>query len=175
MELVRDQFLVLCWTGLRISDFAQFNSFDRRDEKVITLYNEKTDSEIEIPIFPMAKRILEKYNGRFTKMVTEQRMNITLKEIGRLVPGLNRSIQVKYTKGGEVVKKSVPRHTLLVLHCARRTMATMLVTEYDIDLSTICLITGHKSIKTLEIYIKHTKKDALSNVIEKVKAIDLLN
>jgi site-specific recombinase XerD len=171
-DLIRDQFLVLCWTGLRISDFSQFNSFDRGDDEVITLHNEKTDTEIHIPIFPMAKRILDKYNGRFPKMLNEQTLNEEIKEIGKLVPGLNRSIQIKYTKGGVVIKETLKRYQLLVLHCARRTLATMLVIELGIDLSTVCLITGHKSIKTLEIYLKHNSKNALAGVINKVRALE---
>jgi len=171
-DLIRDQFLVLCWTGLRISDFSQFNSFDRGDDEVITLHNEKTDTEIHIPIFPMAKRILDKYDGRFPKMLNEQTLNEEIKEIGKLVPGLNRSIQIKYTKGGVVIKETLKRYQLLVLHCARRTLATMLVTELGTDLSTVCLITGHKSIKTLEIYLKHNNKNALTGVINKVRALE---
>ena len=171
-ELIRDQFLVLCWTGLRISDFSQFNSFERGEDEIITLHNKKTGSEIHIPIFPMAKRILDKYNGRFPKMVNEQTMNEEIKEIGKLVPGLNRSIQIKYTKGGLEIKETLKRYQLLVLHCARRTLATKLVMELGIDLKTVCLITGHKSIVTLEIYLKHNNKNALTGVIEKVKALE---
>jgi site-specific recombinase XerD len=171
-ELIRDQFLVLCWTGLRISDFSQFNSFDRGNDEIITLHNKKTGSEIHIPIFPMAKRILDKYNGRFPKMVNEQTMNEEIKEIGKLVPGLNRSIQIKYTKGGLEIKETLKRYQLLVLHCARRTLATKLVMELGIDLKTVCLITGHKSIVTLEIYLKHNNKNALTGVIEKVRALE---
>jgi site-specific recombinase XerD len=171
-ELIRDQFLVLCWTGLRISDFSQFNSFERGEDEIITLHNQKTGSEIHIPIFPMAKRILDKYNGRFPKMVNEQTMNEEIKEIGKLVPGLNRSIQIKYTKGGLEIKETLKRYQLLVLHCARRTLATKLVMELGIDLKTVCLITGHKSIVTLEIYLKHNNKNALTGVIEKVKALE---
>jgi site-specific recombinase XerD len=171
-ELIRDQFLVLCWTGLRISDFSQFNSFEKGNDEIITLHNKKTGSEIHIPIFPMAKRILDKYNGRFPKMVNEQTMNEEIKEIGKLVPGLNRSIQIKYTKGGVEIKETLKRYQLLVLHCARRTLATKLVMELGIDLKTVCLITGHKSIVTLEIYLKHNNKNALTGVIEKVRALE---
>jgi site-specific recombinase XerD len=171
-ELIRDQFLVLCWTGLRISDFSQFNSFDKGNDEIITLHNKKTGSEIHIPIFPMAKRILDKYNGRFPKMVNEQTMNEEIKEIGKLVPGLNRSIQIKYTKGGVEIKETLKRYQLLVLHCARRTLATKLVMELGIDLKTVCLITGHKSIVTLEIYLKHNNKNALTGVLEKVRALE---
>ena len=171
-ELIRDQFLVLCWTGLRISDFSQFNSFERGDEEIITLHNKKTSTEIHIPIFPVAKRILDKYNGRFPKMINEQTMNEEIKEIGKLVPGLNRSIQIKYTKGGVEVKETLKRYQLLVLHCARRTLATKLVTELGIDLKTVCLITGHKSVVTLEIYLKQNNKKALTGVIDKVKALE---
>jgi hypothetical protein len=60
---------------------------------------------------------------RFPKMLNEQTLNEEIKEIGKLVPSLNRSI--KYTKGGVVVKETLKRYQLLVLHCARRTLATM--------------------------------------------------
>lgn len=121
---------------------------------------------------PIAKRILDKYNGRFPKMINEQTMNEEIKEIGKLVPGLNRSIQIKYTKGGVEVKETLKRYQLLVLHCARRTLATKLVTELGIDLKTVCLITGHKSVVTLEIYLKQNNKKALTGVIDKVKALE---
>jgi site-specific recombinase XerD len=48
----------------------------------------------------------------------------------------------------------------------------MLVTELGIDLSTVYLITGHKSIKTLKIYLKHNNKNALTGVINKVRALE---
>jgi hypothetical protein len=54
----------------------------------------------------MAKRILDNYDGRFPKMLNEQTLNEEIKEIGKLVPGLNRSIQIKYTKGGVVIKET---------------------------------------------------------------------
>ncbi len=34
------------------------------------------------------------------------------------------------------------------------------------------LFSGHKSIATLEIYLKHNNKNALTGVIEKVKALE---
>ena len=46
----------------------------------------------------------------------------------------------------------------------------MLVNELGIGLIAICLITGHKSIRTLEIYLKHNNKNSLKGEINKVRA-----
>ena len=85
----------------------------------------------------MAKRILDKYEGRFPKLLNEQTLNEEIKEIGKLVPGLNRSTQIMYNKGNIVIEETLNRY-LLVLYCAVRTFAKMLVTELGIDLITVC-------------------------------------
>ena len=47
LELVRDQFLVLCWTGLRISDFKSFNDIPK-DQSVININTKKTQQNLWI-------------------------------------------------------------------------------------------------------------------------------
>ena len=123
LELVRDQFLILCWTGLRISDFKSFNDIPK-DQLVININNKKTNQDSGVPIFPMAQSILQKYNGHFPRMISEQKMNTNLKIIGRMTNGLNRHIQESYTKGGERVRNIKKRYELLSLHVGRRTLIT---------------------------------------------------
>jgi integrase len=166
LEVVLDQFLVLCWTGLRISDFKSFNDIPK-DDDVITITNKKTGELAHIPIFNQTRLILNKYNGRFPKTISEQKMREYLKEIGLMIPSLKRSIEVTFTKGGVTQKEIKKRYELLSLHVARRTCATHLA-SINIPYHEIMLITGHKSLKNFEIYIKVNKKNVLKSMISKV-------
>jgi len=166
LELVRDQFVVLCWTGLRISDFKAFNDIPK-DQLVININNKKTNQDSGVPIFPMAQSILQKYNGHFPRMISEQKMNDYLKEIGKMTKGLNRHIQESYTKGGERVRNIKKRYELLSLHVGRRTLITNLVTWGFSDRDCM-LVSSHRTQKNLSIYVKNNKKNRLESMITKV-------
>ena len=90
--------------------------------------------------------------------------------IGSKVDKLKRSVEVEYTKGGKRIKERKPRYALLGLHTCRRTLATSLY-RHDIALDEICLVTGHRSIKTLKKYLKVTEREVLSNVLKKVQRV----
>ena len=170
LELVRDQFLVLCWTGLRISDFKSFNDIPK-DQLVININNKKTHQDSGIPIFPAAQTILDKYNGHFPRLISEQKMNDNLKIIGEMTKGLNRHIEVSYTKGGKRVKEIKKRYELLSLHVGRRTMITNLISMGFNDRECM-LVSSHSSEKTLRIYVKDNKKNRLEKMINKFKELE---
>lgn len=170
LELVRDQFVVLCWTGLRISDFKSFNDIPK-DQLVININNKKTQQDSGVPIFPAAQTILDKYNGHFPRLISEQKMNDNLKIIGKMTKGLNRHIEVSYTKGGKRVKEIKKRYELLSLHVGRRTLITNLVSWGFSDRDCM-LVSSHSSEKTLKIYIKNNKKNTLERMITKVKELE---
>lgn len=167
LELIRDQFLVLCWTGLRISDFKSFNDIPK-DQPVITINSNKTHQNSNIPIFPMTKTILEKYNGHFPKLLSEQKMNYNLKIIGKMISGLNRSVEVSYTKGGKRVKEVKKRYELLSLHVGRRSLISNLV-SFGFSDRDCMLISSHRTQKNLDKYVKNTTENTLEMMIEKVK------
>lgn len=166
-EKVRDQFLLMCWTGLRISDFRNFIEVPK-DRDIITIINQKTREEAHIPLFPTAKRIIEKYEGNIPKLISEQKMRDYLKIIGSKSDKLKRSVEVEYTKGGKRIKVRKKRYELLGLHTARRTLATTLY-KYGIPLEEICLITAHRSIKSLKRYLKVSERDVLAGVLKRVQ------
>ena len=126
LENVRDQFLILCWTGLRISDLKSFIQIPK-DNEIITITNKKTRDQAHIPIFPQARKILDKYKETPPKHISEEKMRKYLKEIGVKIEGLKRSLEVTYTQGGKRVKIIKKRYELLSLHVGRRTLATHLV------------------------------------------------
>lgn len=170
LELVRDQFLVLCWTGLRISDFKSFNEIPK-DQLVININTKKTHQNSGIPIFPMAQKILDKYNGHFPRLISEQKMNDNLKIIGKMTKSLNRHVEVSYTKGGKRVKEIKKRFELLSNHVGRRTMITNLVSMGFNDRECM-LVSSHHTTKNLNVYVKSNTKNTLERMITKVKELE---
>jgi site-specific recombinase XerD len=170
LELVRDQFVVLCWTGLRISDFKSFNDIPK-DQLIININTKKTHQNSGIPIFPMAQKILDKYNGHFPRMISEQKMNDNLKIIGKMTKGLNRHIQESYTKGGERVTNDKKRYELLSLHVGRRTLITNL-SSWGFSDRDLMLVSSHRTQKNLGLYIKNNSKIRLEMMIDKVKELE---
>jgi integrase len=172
LDKIRDQFLLMCWSGVRISDLTTFCNIPK-NEDTVRIFNEKTGREAIIPLFPQAKRIFEKYNNNIPR-ISDQQLNKGLKEIGKYIKGLNESIQIKYHKGGKEVKKIVKRHTLLKNHCGRRTLVTTLVNlrfKYEV----IMVITSHTSIKNFEKYIKNNNVSAVSEMLNEYKQLLKIN
>ena len=166
-EKVRDQFLLMCWTGLRISDFRSFIDIPKIGS-IISIINKKTRQTAHIPLFPQARRIIDKYDGNLPKLISEQKMRDYIKEIGCGVQMLTNKVEVEYTKGGKRVKILVPRYSLLGLHTSRRTLATTLYRQ-NVSLEEIMLITGHRKISSLKRYLKVTESEVLLNVLKKVE------
>lgn len=175
LDDVRNQFVLMCHLGVRISDFRIFNTL-KKDSDIITFKNKKTGAEINLPIFQEARAILNKYENGKLKVISESDMNLLIKEVGKLVPGLNRQFIQEYTQGGKKVTNIRKRYEMLTLHCARRTgisrLASMGLNHHD-----IMIISGHKTLKSYFNYIKITKRDNLKAMIEIVnrKNEELLN
>jgi hypothetical protein len=163
LDHIRNQFVLLCHLGIRISDFKMFNILKKEDD-VISFKNIKTGETIHIPIFKEAWHILEKYEGHTLKQTNEQDMNEYIKEVGKLVLGLNREFVQEYTKAGVKVRNIKKRYEMLTLHVGRRTAITRLA-NMGIPAHQIMIISGHKTTKNYEKYIKSNKIDDLRNVI----------
>lgn len=61
LDKVRDCFIFQCYTGLSYSDMAQLTKDDIQDD-VIYGRRQKTDIQYVVPLLPVAKNILEKYD-----------------------------------------------------------------------------------------------------------------
>jgi site-specific recombinase XerD len=167
-ERCRDQFMILCLTGLRVSDLNEFINI-RKDGDVVVVENQKTNGISYIPMFIQLEELLNKYGGKFSKLVSPQRLGECLKEIGKAVPLLQRLHHTTFTKGGKKVKESKPRYMYLSSHVGRRTAASFLA-NIGVEYHIIQLITGHKSMRDLETYLRVDKRNMMKNVIDKVNA-----
>lgn len=165
LERVRDIFIIGCYTGLRFSDLTKIQTANIEDD-CIEIEQTKTKSTVFVPLRPVAKQLLSKYENNVPK-ISNQRFNEYLHEVAKECTSLQSDISFNEVKGGKVVKRIHPKHELVCSHTARRSFAT---NEYKIgDLTTteIMSITGHKTEKAFYKYIRETPKDAAMRVKEK--------
>lgn len=175
LDRVRDLFLVGCWTGLRFSDFTNIrrnNIIENTKGKFIQIQMQKTGNSVAVPILPVVETIMEKYHGKTSDGllpddITNQKMNLYLKEIGEIAANDNRVlerypraafnelIEQQETKAGKKVITHTVKHKLITCHTARRSFATNAY-HLKIPAVTIMSITGHKTESEFLKYIKVT-------------------
>jgi site-specific recombinase XerD len=151
LDLVRDWFIIGTRTAFRYGDLRRLtrkNIIKADGGKAIAMITEKTGVEVYAPFTGDVKRIFEKYDYEIPKPVTNQHANRCLKTIGELAK-INDILPFHLNDDGEPPRK----HQLITTHTARRSCATNLFLE-GYPLISIMKITGHKSTKQLEEYIR---------------------
>ncbi|SNR75532.1 site-specific integrase [Lutibacter flavus] len=157
LEKTRDLFLLGCYTGLRFSDFTQIKQENIIESKsIIQIRTQKTKEKVSIPIHPIVKRILIKYDNAIPNSFTNQVMNKYLKDIAELCE-IDTPTELTTTKSGITQKSTVPKFKLITTHTARRSFATNCYLA-DIPSISIMKITGHKTEKSFLKYIKVTQE-----------------
>ena len=158
LERVRDLFIIACYTGLRFSDLKQLKNENLIEQRTkISLKTEKTGELVVIPLNQKVKEILQKYDGVPPQVLTNQKMNEYLKEIGDWA-GIKETVMLNCTKGGVRMHETYKKYELITTHTARRSFAT---NAYLSDIPTISImkITGHRTEKSFMKYIKISQED----------------
>ncbi|WP_139855653.1 site-specific integrase [Aequorivita sinensis] len=144
LEQVRDIFIFCCFTGLAYSDVKKLTNdnlvFGIDGDKWIKTKRTKTETRSNIPLLPIALKIIEKYTDHpeaVTKdvllpVLSNQKSNAYLKEIADLC-GINKN---------------------LTTHLARHTFATTVTLSNGIPMESVSKMLGHKSLKTTQHYAK---------------------
>ena len=142
-ELVRDLFVFSVFTGLAYSDVKnltadRLQTFFDGNLWIITR-RKKTNTESNIRLLDVPKRIIEKYkglarDGHVFPVPSNGNCNKILKEIGR--------------ECGFKVR--------LTYHVARHTNATTVLLSNGVPIETVSRLLGHTNIKTTQIYAKIT-------------------
>lgn len=140
LELIRDLFLLQCYTGLSFIDLTLLRKehvvegIDRRPWLIANRH--KTKARYVVPLLKTALDIINRYrtndnNGDYLlPVISNQKFNAYLKEIG-VICGINKS---------------------LTSHMGRRTFATTVALGNGITIESIAKMLGHKNTKTTSIY-----------------------
>jgi Site-specific recombinase XerD len=157
VDVIRDLFLVGCYTGMRYSDYSQLTSRNIVNGNIVRK-TQKTGEIVQIPIHATVRRILAKRNGEFPLYSNStQNFNIRVKTICKRAK-INDSVLVEFHKGNKVIRKTKKKYELVSSHTARRSFATNTYLA-GIKVAQIMLITGHQTEKSFFKYIRITKSE----------------
>lgn len=152
LEVHRDIFLMACFVGARHSDWDQISKSNivmENGRELLKLKQTKTVDIIYIPVHPLVKQILNKYNDQFPKVISNQKFNKALKEICKTAELGMVSIN------GQIVEK----WTEITTHAARRSFATNAYLSKSLEVYQIMKCTGHKTEASFLAYLKLNGKD----------------
>jgi integrase len=156
LEKVRDVFCFCCFTSLRYSDVFNLKRSDIFNNYILVT-TVKTFDSLKIELNDYSKAILDKYkhlelpNNKALPVISNQKMNDALKELGKLC-GIDTPVTITYYKAGNRIDEVHPKYSLLTTHAGRRTFicnALMLGISPDI----IMRWTGHSDYKAMKPYI----------------------
>lgn len=175
-EIVRDMFLIGCYTAQRFSDFSSIHSscigITANGVRVIRMEQKKTQNMVVIPITDDKLEILLKKYDYSVPYITDQTMNDYIKQIGEklsgTIPSLSkkeRTLLKKQEKQaeerecrtferdsqGNVLK---PRWQLISTHTARRSGITNMFLSRKYTIPQMMSVSGHKDERTFRDYVK---------------------
>lgn len=156
LDVVRDLFLMGCYTGLRVNRWGEMradNITEVDGKKYLEVITKKgRGKRVVIPLHPMITLIGNKYDWNFPKVPHEQMINRDIKVICERAGFTNNITQTKQVRGKSVQVVS-PKYQLISTHTARRSFATNAYTA-GMNLKDIMSLTAHSQEKTLRRYIR---------------------
>lgn len=129
-------FLIMCYSGVRVSDLPQLLEQDFETE-LITYRSQKTSAHIFIPVTQPLRELLKLK----PKMIAKQNINYNLREIIKRA-GVNIAV---------------------TNHTARRTFVTLSL-QLGVPAELVMKVTGHTSAAILQKYIRHNKDYLISEL-----------
>ena len=165
LDNVRDIFIIGLWTGLRISDFKRLDISNIKDD-VITITTQKTNKKVGIGIHPQLRAVLDKRNGEFPKMISDQKFNEYVKEVVELA-GIDEKMEGSKLVAVEIdgeskqrkVKDIYKKWELVSSHSCRRSFATNMYKSKALPLIVLMSLTGHKTETQFIEYVKTTPEE----------------
>lgn len=165
LDRVRDNFLCLAWTCSRISDLEKIAN---TKDGFIEYRQQKTTNKVVIPLHPVVKDILEKYNGVLPKM-SDKNLNDYIKDCCELA-GIDQLETISRTVGGTLKSKTMPKFKLVGSHTGRRSFCTNMYLR-GLDTLMIMSISGHKTESSFLKYIKVSQQQHAEMMAKKWKEI----
>lgn len=117
----------------------------------------KTNTPVQVPIHPVVREIIQKYNKELPPPPSVQHFNRQIKKICRKI-GFKKKMLFERQIGRQRVSKLIPKYQFISSHTARRTAATNMYLAGIVPYR-IMLVTGHKTEKSFFRYIRITREE----------------
>jgi site-specific recombinase XerD len=144
LNIVRDIFIFSCYTGLAYIDIFNLTkeqiTIDVDRNFWIRTNRQKTGTNSNIPLLPIAEEIIRKYENH--PLVSNS---------GKLLPVFSNQKINEYLK---TIADNCNINKKLTFHCARHTFATTITLSNNVPIESVSKMLGHKSIKTTQHYAK---------------------
>ncbi|MFT5216441.1 MAG: integrase [Glaciecola sp.] len=177
--IARDWLLLSCETAQRISDFFKFskdNIVSIDGDLFLNIQQEKTETPVYIYLNPTATDIIEKYNGGFPPMFTnnadsnESIYNLLIKDVCELA-GIDNIIEanLRQSKNKRYKVVKAPKYKAVSSHIGRRSFATNYYGKLPTEL--LMSVTGHK---TEQQFLDYVSKPQISKARDFARAYKML-
>jgi integrase len=148
----RDYFLILCYTGVRISDLETVLNTPIVDNQV-TFIQKKTAKKVVVPLLDEIRNLFEQYANQ--KVDINSNFNDYIRKICKKAC-IDEIQTVSKTIGGKFQTEKHQKWELVSTHTGRRSFATNSYYR-NIPSLTIMSVTGHR---TESAFLKYIKVDA---------------
>ena len=174
LQVSRDEFILQCLTGCRISDLEALTDANVKDD-ILIYQPHKTQGETgavaTVPLCDEAKAIIEKYRycpergNRLIPCIAQQNLNVAIKTLFRMA-NIVRLVERINPRTGE--KESVSIADIASTHMARRAFVGACYAQVA-DPVLVAKMSGH--IEGSKAFSRYVKRDIsmLRNVINKIQ------
>jgi len=180
---VRDIFIILCFTGQRVSEYQLFlegivtsKTIGGINTTFIKLIPKELNNKKKIVHVPLMKPVLNIIGNKciFPEMVPEQKINEIIKDLCEEA-GIDERVEaVDIVNGGKTMKRSQLKFQMVKSHTARRSFISNFL-ELGIPDDCISRITGHRlNYNASKAFSSYVKLDDEVNVARFFKELDFL-
>lgn len=158
LDNARDNLVISCFSGLRVSDLMTGLKTDNIKEGFISVKTKKTKTFVTIPVHKMVESILRKRFGQLPKKTTTFEYNRLIKIVCQLAEIDNQILAKTWNplkKRKEI--KYVKKYEAIGSHTARRSFASNLYGKVPNEV--IQSVAGWSSSEMIAHYNKTTKSD----------------
>ncbi|MDI1354604.1 MAG: tyrosine-type recombinase/integrase [bacterium] len=155
LERVRDLFALEIFTGQRFSDIPKLIDKNNISDTSITIYQQKTNEQVTIPMHPQLKKHLKNIFKKYPEglpIITNQKFNEYLKDLCKLA-GFTQQHSFIRLVGKNKIKHLEFRYDLISSHTGRRTFCTLALAE-GLKAELIMKVSGHQSYEQFAQYVK---------------------
>jgi integrase len=157
LSQTRDVFCFACVTGLRYSDLKQLRREHLKHEE-IKLTVTKTKRPLTIPLVPISKDILSRYDDQHKPLpvISNKNLNLYIKELCKKA-GIIEPIEIIRFNGAKRIATTYPKYDLIGVHNGRKTFASLSL-EKGMSAEEVMSIGGWTDYKSFKRYVKVTEK-----------------